>query len=573
MPRRAGLIIFTVLLVLVSGVRFWHLDADPPWNLSDSGGYFADEGFWTHNARNMILWGEPVQDGWNNMYVSPLLHLATVGCFKLFGVTLYSARLVPVVLSLISLVLLYSLLYREGEWSAVLLLLLLGLNYIFVVYSRIAIVEVPATFLLVLASIFLMRSEKRSVFVSGIILACAYLTKTTLVFIIPAAFATLISHGFLNRDPVTKRKNRVVTEIIMLAIGLAIPLILWTVIIYRPYGTFLAGYNEYYRHMLIPSTITGFIKALLSQPFHIFFNRTPVLLVVSHIYALLVLYDLIDRCRRINRIEHFAWFWYVGGLIFLALFKYRPLRYYVPIMPAMVILSSIFFNRLVHEGPQTFTCLLRGRRWLITLIWLLIPLAQNLGLLVDRYVFHYGLLHKLFHRWPAIGIWYPGTIMVVLLCLIMIASFIRLRKENQCQQQRAHAYSPTTVLASVLLIMFVTVNGWSLISWLYEPEYTLLETNLELAKFPARGAFTGQWAGELCLQTPHRVVPVFKDFVNDQTPFDRYHIRYALLWQEYQHKELFIRDFPEIEQRMRFIKEYWIKRTTVYFFALPKGPD
>ena len=89
-------LVLAVLLCLVP--RAVDMISDPPPDLSTSGGYWADEGFWTHNARNKILFGKWITDEWNNMYASPVPHFLTYAVFKMAGIGLRQARVVPVLL-------------------------------------------------------------------------------------------------------------------------------------------------------------------------------------------------------------------------------------------------------------------------------------------------------------------------------------------------------------------------------------------------------------------------------------------------------------------------------------------
>jgi 4-amino-4-deoxy-L-arabinose transferase-like glycosyltransferase len=90
-----------LLLILTFGFRFLQLDADPPPDFSWSGGYFADEGFWSHNARNSVRFGNPVQDDWDARIVSPIFARLQQLIFHLFGSGFVQVRIIAVLSSLL----------------------------------------------------------------------------------------------------------------------------------------------------------------------------------------------------------------------------------------------------------------------------------------------------------------------------------------------------------------------------------------------------------------------------------------------------------------------------------------
>ena len=90
----------TALVVLLGvGVRLYAVDADPPtWHHM---GFFSDEGWWAHNARNKALFGtfvieEPRDEFNQGIWLAPVFSALVWGSFSLFGVSLWSLRLISV---------------------------------------------------------------------------------------------------------------------------------------------------------------------------------------------------------------------------------------------------------------------------------------------------------------------------------------------------------------------------------------------------------------------------------------------------------------------------------------------
>src|SRR5690242_11233450 len=95
--------IVALLLVLAVGalVRGLFPAADPPWNPT-VGIVWHDEGAWVHNARNRALFGAWSLDNWNPAYIAPVFTALEYVSFKMFGVGVRQARLVPEVCGLLS---------------------------------------------------------------------------------------------------------------------------------------------------------------------------------------------------------------------------------------------------------------------------------------------------------------------------------------------------------------------------------------------------------------------------------------------------------------------------------------
>jgi hypothetical protein len=65
-------------ILLIIGLRLIDLRSDPFPRLDFSAGLMTDEGFYIHNARNLILFGHARTNEFNNMLISPLLHFGHI---------------------------------------------------------------------------------------------------------------------------------------------------------------------------------------------------------------------------------------------------------------------------------------------------------------------------------------------------------------------------------------------------------------------------------------------------------------------------------------------------------------
>ncbi|HEV2472287.1 MAG TPA: glycosyltransferase family 39 protein, partial [Chthonomonadales bacterium] len=178
-------------------LRMVALGSDPYGRLSWSSALLTDEGFYIHNARNVVLFGHPRTDGWNNFLFMPLLHLVQVAVFRLAGVGAVQARSISVTLGLFSLVIFYAALRRAlGTKVAAIATMFLALDHVYLLYNRMALLDTPAAFLLICVFYAFGRalSDSRGtretlwLVACGALLGCALLTRGLAIFMLPAPF-------------------------------------------------------------------------------------------------------------------------------------------------------------------------------------------------------------------------------------------------------------------------------------------------------------------------------------------------------------------------------------------------
>ncbi|MCL4813221.1 MAG: glycosyltransferase family 39 protein [Vicinamibacteraceae bacterium] len=187
--RRFGVVLAGVL-VLGLILRLLFLTADPPWGPGASVGIvWHDEGAWTHNARNLALWGTWRTDAWNPVFIAPVFTALEYVSFAAFGVGLWQARLVSVVAGLVSIAALGLGLARVGGRTAGLVGAgLLATNLVWVMYTRAALMEATMVAWLAVAWYAFVRAQTRPAWGVAAALAAwlAYFTKASAVFFLGA---------------------------------------------------------------------------------------------------------------------------------------------------------------------------------------------------------------------------------------------------------------------------------------------------------------------------------------------------------------------------------------------------
>lgn len=216
-PSRRALWVLIGLLLALASLRVWKLDLDPPGVVVRGYGdqaHFRDEAAKAHEARNKAKfdqWSLSDADEYEFWRAqSPAWVWGECGWFRLFGVKVISARAFVVTQAIIGLALLMWLsLIRHGLAAAVTTGLLLGLNWSFLIYSRLALMEGALLCWLVVATVALSQLERRpqqagrwiALAVVAMLIACTI--KQTGLLLVPAFVVALILFGVRGAGPLT----------------------------------------------------------------------------------------------------------------------------------------------------------------------------------------------------------------------------------------------------------------------------------------------------------------------------------------------------------------------------------
>src|SRR5215471_10663739 len=144
---------FFVLMVVVNGLRFVHLDADFPPGITTSRALYTDEGLYSFNAIRVSAgrsWYVPGELNTSiNLPVAPLLQ---AGAFRVSGRSLIVARSLVAVSAIVLIAVTFALTLRfSPRLSAMILAATLSCDFLLFSYSRLAIVDVVMTTVVALA--------------------------------------------------------------------------------------------------------------------------------------------------------------------------------------------------------------------------------------------------------------------------------------------------------------------------------------------------------------------------------------------------------------------------------------
>ena len=372
MSRSSWIVAVVAILAVGLTLRTLWLRADPP--VTSVGIVWHDEGAWTHNARNLALWGTSKTDNWNPVYIAPVFTALEYGSFAVFGVGTWQARVVPVASGLAAIVLLMAGLNAIGGRRAALVGgILLATNYWFVMWNRAALMESTMTAFIVAGWAAYAMSERRPWwgFVAGLCAALAFFTKAAAAFFVAALVIDVVLKHLGRHLPGDSRKTDV--RRLLPVAGLAVAFGVAAIFV-------IPEWAEYYRYNWLTAVErkpTYTLGALIDRASWLpvaqdFFSRM-WLVVVGAGAGLL---SIAARYQAARPGERLLVLWFLIGLAELVTHDSGNARRYVMFIPALIALAALAVTAdRSWFGPDFASASRRVR-------WLAVPLVLLVGYIV-----------------------------------------------------------------------------------------------------------------------------------------------------------------------------------------------
>lgn len=349
------------LAAVVVALRIVNLDADPPAWLSWSAGICTDEGFYAADARQVVMHGHWSPGDFHGAVLSPTLYWLQLQAFRLFGPSLWSARIISVVFGSLCVLLLFQalrLLYNSRvAWMGA---VFLGFSTPFVFYNRLALMETPAAALLTAALAGIayaqrcnahrackvdvggenQRADQAPYRVQATSAAVGLAFGAALVTKILAAPAGLALGLWCAQDK-EKRKW------IWVLLGVAIPAALSALLVTGPYALRLQTMDRYYlAHQFLPHSLHG----LLGNFSRAFWSGRrdgllPALMKLDPVMLLCGILGIAVALRRRILGDVLLLGWLLPIWAVFACLSYTPTRYDVLFLPALAGLAAALFER------------------------------------------------------------------------------------------------------------------------------------------------------------------------------------------------------------------------------------
>ncbi len=502
----------TVLFSFIILLRFVFPTADPA-SFQETDVSWNDEGC-IQNARNMVLFGKWRLNESNPMYFSPVFTFLIFISFKLFGVSTFSARAVSMLLGTFSVLLLYQFVKSAYDFkTAIISCVFLGVNYFYLMYNRVAMLETTMIFFMILAVFLYQKGTKFKFcyFLSAFSLIIAYFTKASAAFLIVVFLLFFIFKGWANKERLIKSLTS--KEVLLFILGLSISICLWLTLWLLPnLGEYLKyNVNLYVNRNLNFNLSSVALQLAILPSANNFFISMPVISILSSLTAFSIFLSLIFKNKNIKEYDILLLLWVVIGIFQISLtgaFARRILF----LLPAMTILAarsfSYPFSKIKQEDNKKV-----GFFWRIVILGICFYLSFAIAM---AFVGFGNLEHK----------------RILISLFLIIPVFFILMKNKYIIIRLLGQISKSKVVYFLVLACFV-INGGRFYIWARDRSYLVINASREIGKILPEGTkVQGSLANALSLE--NKIIPysISDGYDNFADMLNREDIKYILTSEE-----------------------------------------
>jgi 4-amino-4-deoxy-L-arabinose transferase-like glycosyltransferase len=291
-------------------------------------------------------------------FYPPLYSVFTTVSFDLFGASLFSARLVSAVFSILSLWVVFELAYTMygGKFalvSAVFLAVMPGYFWL----SRLALLEIMLVFFFTLSLFFFYRwlnnRKNWTLVLSGVALGFGFLTKYQVI----AAVVVMVVSMLILGSGQFKRLFSRFTLFVVAALAIIIP---WLLIVYHVLASYVFSQWMYALQMGNPG------RSLYSIRFPIpIFYLIEMVWPYSDVHPISLFLYIVGLTGlglfvwRRKREDKFIFVWFISVFVFFTLISNREWRYVLTLFPAVAISASVLvmyiYDKLRDTWKQSFS--------------------------------------------------------------------------------------------------------------------------------------------------------------------------------------------------------------------------
>jgi len=556
--KRKNIVLLLVFFALIFSLRIIHPGADPPKDLSISMGYYGDPGGYAFNARNKIVFDRWEMDEWNMMHISPLPHYMNYTMFLVFGPGIAPMNIVPILFSCLLLVFLFFTLKKNvSEVFAVIGVFLLGVNFPFTMFSRIAVRAVEMVFFVVLAIWLLAWSrgeDKMKIFLAGAATFLAFTVKGTFLLILPSLLLGTAAFVFFQQK---NRIKKTLSSLLVFILGMAAVCVIWLFFIYFPHREIFLTFGGENFDYLAPQRLQTALKNFWERPLYFLVNM-PVLTLLSSLGLLVLAFRLVTHPKNIFIIEGIAGLWFVSNSLYFSVIWYRPARHFIPLVVSIVFLSIYFLRdfslKLEIKKPKQIPLLF----FPFLFIWFLFPVSG------------FFILQGRPHSLMAMRTRFFQTLVLSLL----LTGFVFLILKIWPQKWRIPF--PRPVRIAVIAFLIVISTGFHIrpyMKWAFFPRFDVRTISRDLGLAFEHINIAGLIAPVISLENRHEAHPYYTNYVNKGLDFlDKYRITHIFTSTNSVEKTNYERDFPDALKNARLLARYPLGRTYLELYELNAGP-
>lgn len=556
MKKRFVLILTLIVLLGGVGLRFMHMTADPPTDLSVSGGILGDGGLYAYAARNLVLFNKTGFAGYEPIAGTPLMTYVNYLVYQVFGIDFFTHRIIPVLFSIFCLLFLFFLARKYlGKWPAFFASLFFSLNYPVLIYSKTANRQFPTLFFLLLSFYFFIRGAETKknlpFFWTAIFFACSFLSRGTALFALPVFF--VVGLVWLLEKKINWQ------NVLTLAGSLAVFGLAWRWLVYLPYSTFIDGLIGHNKAAGTVISLSGLIHdilhhplrlldVVLKSPFMVQFRSDPSLWFFCLAAMMIYVYLRLQKKGAIPYILDLAFAWMLVIIGKNALFTYRPERHYLDLVAPAAILAGWFMKKWLDREIK-----LAFNARLVAAVLFTVVLVFPFGIIkYGRY-----LAGVLFHDPVQTGFY-----------LLILASFLLLfaRRDKKI-------FPATFIILCLVFSAYLNLNYFT--RWAHHRTYQAVHISGVFGKAIPPSFVAGNWVLLLATGTPHKTTLAWPGQINWYPDFLRKNgLEYVMVSDFSPDGYLaYRRMFKQDLDNATLLAIFELHKKNLYFFKLEKDPQ
>ncbi len=579
MKKIKGKHIFLFLFLVFLLTRIIHIHADPPLYLSESLGTFFDEGIYNHNARNLMLFGQWKLDEWNDFYYSAVSTWLKYLTFQIIGIGRAQIRLFSIFFSMISLLFIY-LAAREsyGRKTALLALLLFGINFISIMYARLGMQDTQTLTVFIIGFYLWQKGTREAgtkkgdwfLFSSGAVFFLSYTFKNLFLYLLPvpiAAFGLYLLMHLRNKTSFRKLFKGFVS----LCAGMLASFLLWFTAFYLPFKGPIAEFGKFFttQQMFPEKNLSLYANNLYRTFLFKYVSTSPAVLIGSFLLLFLLLFWLYTkRKKHIFASDVFLVTWFGACFLFLGIISYRPTRYFLPILPVLCVMAARFLIVLYKTSKIKLDKKIH---------WSFYPLgAAILTVLIHRCLIPW--VYRYFQIKPAdaFPFVYPGTVEFIISLAVAASLTVYIACPKIGKKRREIKLPKYLALSCIILVVLPSLylEGKHYFTWARSPEYFIRNLGEDIERYVGQsGSIGGMDAPGAAFDTPYKVLISYEKFVNyKQNPITQYGLTHLFLVdnRDIHEKDYYFNKYPEEMKDATFLNQYHInkKETVFYLYSL-----
>jgi|GEM_PF-1750799 len=501
--RSVRIALMLMVALLAIGIRFVHIGADPPPNLSWSQDVLTDPPQYSCYARDAVVFGDwnPLKDDKQVFFLKNVTGLLCYAAFLVAGPSIASANATAAILSLLTILFLaWGTARAFGWWAGFAAATLLASDFVFVGYGRQPFLEVASNATLAFAFWAIISSRSRSrwwlLAVAGFVAgAGTFFGKVTALhafppFLLAASIVAAQSHG--------ESAPRRWAGPISFAGAFALVGLLWYLFAYRVASAEVFAYlreqsSSLYGSPLGFMSVAGFVGTWYSFGYDTgifthnlvigvagFVAMAGMMISEAHVASWRAL------CQRVSPAVVLVVGWFLCAYAAFSPFNYRPVRYQVVLLLPLAAAAGWLIERMTRT--RTREAITDRVSW-----WVLVPLTIVLSTAFQQFVAPWTFASRE-------SLYSDSTFTVSYFAGLAIGALVILVANRTASLPRDWPrVKPWFAAAAAAILLYSAVDQSRYFAqWWKRPSYAIQAIGEDLAKVVGPGAaITGGWAPTL----------------------------------------------------------------------------